>query len=135
MVDETVDQLVESIPKSMSDLEDMPLYSILLFLGACLSIGVGLLLFLFFLSFTFSTSSFIDLIINIILGTVILLVASNMLEMDSQTTSYLMLAIVVLISSITIIFLGGIVGRISGFIALIGSVIALANHLYKPLNL
>lgn len=135
MVDETVDQLVESIPKSMSDLEDMPLYSILLFLGACLSIEVGLLLFLFFLSFTFSTSSFIDLIINIILGTVILLVASNMLEMDSQTTSYLMLAIVVLISSITIIFLGGIVGRISGFIALIGSVIALANHLYKPLNL
>ncbi|MFO7990702.1 MAG: hypothetical protein R6U61_00215 [Thermoplasmata archaeon] len=135
MIEETIDKIVETSPRSISDLEELSLHSTLLFLGAYLSIIMGFLHFIFFFSTDYSLFSFIHLLVNVIFGALLLFVTVHLVEKDSQTYKYLKMVVLATAFSIVLIFFGGLVGAISGFLALLGALIALGNHLYKPLNL
>lgn len=135
MIEETVDKIVETSPRSISDLEKFSLHTILLFIGAYLSIIMGFIHFILFVGTDNSLFLFINLSVNVIFGALILFVTVYLVEKHCETYEYLKMVTLAAAFSMIVIFFGGTAGAISGFLALLGSLIALADHLYKPLNL
>ncbi len=119
MEEERIKQVYESSPKSIADLEDMPLGAVLITLGGYVAIGLG---FTHFLVSVISSAELIfifQFIVNISFGFALLL--SNM-KLPDDTRRWTVLAAVF---GLILMVLGGAVGAISGFIAIVGALIGL----------
>ncbi len=124
MESDLLDKILDMSPRTMSDLEDMSVGSLLMVIGAYIAIGLGFFHFLVN-SLVYSPPSFVfQFIINFFFGLALII---SYVKMSGEATTYTILAI---IFSIILITLGGPVGTIAGLIALIGAVIAL----FKPLD-
>ncbi len=119
MEHDLLDELLDKSPRSIFDLEDMPVGSMLIVIGAYISMVLGFFHFLIN-SLVYSPPSFIfQFIISFFLGLAMLVAY---VKYSRDVTTY---AISTMLFSIILILLGGAVGAIAGLIALMGSVITL----------
>lgn len=114
-----IEDIWEDSPKSVEELEKLPLHSILLALGGYISIGIGTLHFLLSILEQFEYSRVFYFIINIIFGFALLLYY-HMITSDTRKW-----AILASIFSLILISIGGIVGALAGLVGLSGSILAI----------
>ncbi len=119
----------EDSPKSVEELEKLPLHSILLALGGYISIGIGALHFLLTMIERFEYTRIFYLLINIIFGFALLL---SYHRINVNTKKWALLAS---IFSFVLISLGGIVGALAGIVGLLGSVLAILATLDKSFDI
>ncbi len=111
-----IDEVYRSSPRTMKELEGIPVYSMLIVIGGYLAIGLGFFHFLVSLLSLDSLMIFFHLMVNLTMGFG-LLVAN--LRISTDTTRWSILAVVL---SLVLIALGGIVGAIAGLVSLSGAV-------------
>ncbi len=117
-----MDEVLEDIPKSLSELERMPIDSLLIVIGAYVALGLGLFHFLT-TSFVYSPFAFLfQFIIDIVFG-VGLLICYVRKERD------IVWPILALLFSLFLIALGGPVGVVAGLIALFGSILSFLGNI------
>lgn len=114
MDDEIIEEVLEGIPKSLSEIERMSISSILIVSGAYISIGLGIMSFVLFGFSTGFSGALFRLIVNLSFGFGLLL---SYIRLERDIAWPFMAAIF----SIILILLGGPIGTIGGLFALIGS--------------
>lgn len=115
---EIVEDVWKDCPKSIPDLEALSLYSILIVIAGYISIGIGTFHFILTMVERFRPLGILHWLVNLIFGFG-LLVAYYRMEENKKTWSVL-----TFVFSVVLLALGGIVGGLAGFIALIGAVLA-----------
>jgi len=119
----------EDSPKSVEELEKLPLHSILLALGGYISIGIGALHFLLTMIERFEYTRIFYFLINIIFGFALLL---SYHRINVNTKKWALLAS---IFSFVLISLGGIVGALAGIVGLLGAILAILATLDKSFDI
>lgn len=114
MDDEIIEEVLEGIPKSLSEIERMSISSILIVSGAYISIGLGIISFVLFGFSTAFSGALFRLIVNLSFGFGLLL---SYIRLERDIAWPFMAAVF----SIILILLGGPIGTIGGLFALIGS--------------
>lgn len=121
MIQDILNEIMENTPTSIEELEDHPLYSILIVIGGYLAIGLGSIHFLLSMAAKFGIFFLFHFIVNIVFG-MGLLVCNIRIEKDL----FLWGGISAIFSMILIVF-GGPVGTISGIISIIGFLMAMTK--------
>ena len=129
MAENILDRVIESIPKSMDDIDDMPLYSILIVLGGYIAIGLGFFNFILQLIGDIGVMIVLHFLVNLFFGFGIL-VSYTKLSDEKRNWS-----VICGIFSIILIALGGIVGILAGLIGLIGSSLAFLTTIDENFNI
>ncbi|MFW5928652.1 MAG: hypothetical protein ACOCSL_05545 [Thermoplasmatota archaeon] len=118
MAENILDRVIESIPKSIGDIDDMPLYSILIVLSGYIAIGLGFFNFILQLIVNIDIILILHFLVNLFFGFGVLLSYTKIPD-DKRNWS-----VICGIFSIILIALGGIVGILAGVIGIIGSGLA-----------
>ena len=122
MVDASlIEDLVDGCPKSASDLEKLPLHSILLVLGGYIAIGIGSFHFVITIMRDFYLHSIFHLLINLLSGFG-LLFSYHRIKAKKMIKKW---AFIAAIFSVILIALGGIVGALAGLVGATGAILAL----------
>lgn len=129
MAENILDRVIESIPKSMDDIDDMPLYSILIVLGGYIAIGLGFFNFILQLIGNIEIMIVFHFLVNLFFGFGIL-VSYTKISDEKRNWS-----VICGIFSIILIALGGIVGILAGLIGLIGSSLAFLTTIDENFNI
>ncbi|MFW6040819.1 MAG: hypothetical protein ACOC85_03180 [Thermoplasmatota archaeon] len=123
-----INEILEDIPKSINDLEELPIYLLLIIIGAYVALGIGF--FHFLLTITVRPSPFIvfQFFINMGFGFGLLVSYVNIIE------NLRIWSVLTIIFSFILISFGGIVGILAGLISLFGGGLALLKYLGKDIN-
>ncbi|MFP3871512.1 MAG: hypothetical protein ACOC55_01605 [Candidatus Natronoplasma sp.] len=116
-----MDDIFERTPKSADDLEHLPLFAILMVVGAYVAIGIGIFHFVLSILRDFDPVLIFQLIINVTFGFG-LLVCYLRVKDKMERIRWGVLAVVF---SLILIVLGGIVGALGGIIGVFGGALAL----------
>ncbi len=113
-----IEKIWDECPKSVQELEDLPLYSILIVLGGYFSLGIGSFHFILTILERFDSLKVFYFVINIVFGFGLLL---SYYRIEDEMRKWSMLA---LVFSLVLIAIGGIVGALSGLIGVFGGGLA-----------
>ncbi len=112
-----MDDILDEIPKSLSEFERMSMDSLLIVLGAYTALALGFLHFLVS-GFVYSPIPFLfQFLINVIFG-------AGLLICFVRKHRDIVWSVLALVFSLILIILGGPVGVVAGLIALFGSLLA-----------
>ncbi len=129
MAENILDRVLESIPKSMDDIDDMPLYSILIVLSGYIAIGLGFFNFILQLIGNIDVKLVLHFLINLFFGFGLLL---SYTKISDERRKW---SVICGILSIILIALGGIVGILAGLIGVIGSSLAFITTIDENFNI
>nr|AGF93358.1 membrane protein [uncultured organism] len=129
MAENILDRVLESIPKSMDDIDDMPLYSILIVLSGYIAIGLGFFNFILQLIGNIDIKLVLHFLINLFFGFGLLL---SYTKISDERRKW---SVICGILSIILIALGGIVGILAGLIGVIGSSLAFITTIDENFNI
>ena len=129
MAENILDRVIESIPKSMSDIDNMPIYSILIVLSGYIAIGLGFINFLLQLVVKIDLVLVLHFLINLFFGFGVLLSYTKISDEKRKWS------VVCGVLSIILIALGGVVGILAGLIGIIGSVLAFLTTMDENFNI
>lgn len=118
-----LDSLIEEAPRSVEDLENLPLYKILLAVGGYIAIGIGFFHFILSLPSGSAPRLILHLLIDIFFGLSLLVCY---VRIERKPVNWSALAV---ISSLVLIALGGIVGGLAGIISIFGGALAFFKNL------
>ncbi|MBS3781687.1 MAG: hypothetical protein KGY66_03905 [Candidatus Thermoplasmatota archaeon] len=126
---ELIEEIWNESPKSVKELEDLSLHSILLVLAGYISIGIGSLHFLLTIIESLEPRSVFYLIINIIFGFTLLL-TNYKIQADRKKW-----AVLAFLFSLVLISLGGTVGILAGLIGVLGGVLAFLSSVDESFDI
>ena len=129
MREDIVHDIYEEIPKSITDLEDLPIYHILIIVGAYIAIGIGLFHFILTLPGNPYPILVFHFLIDIFFGFGLILSYINIVD------KMRIWSILTVIFSLILIAFGGIVGILAGVISLFGGAIAFFNYLGEDIGI
>lgn len=129
MAENILDSVIESLPKSMDDIDDMPLYSILIVLSGYIAIGLGFINFLLQLIVNIDVALVLHFLINLVFGFGVLLSYTKISDEKRKWS------VICGILSIILIALGGVVGILAGLIGIIGSGLAFLTTIDENFNI
>ncbi len=114
-----------SSPTSAADLEELPLYSILLVLGSYIAIGIGI--FHFLLEFIRGPDLYLifQVGINVFFGSGLLIAY---LKLDKEKIKW---SIIAVLFSLMLAAFGGVVGILAGIIGVFGGVMSFLSIKYR----
>ncbi|MFP4051154.1 MAG: hypothetical protein ACLFVB_05385 [Thermoplasmata archaeon] len=129
MAENILDRVLKSIPKSMDDIDEMPLYSILIVLSGYIAVGLGFFNFLLQLIGNINVNIALHFIINLFFGFGILL-SYTKIEDEKRKWS-----VICGVLSIILLALGGVVGILAGLIGVIGSALSFITSIDENFNI
>lgn len=129
MAENILDRVLKSIPKSMDDIDEMPLYSILIVLSGYIAVGLGFFNFLLQLIGDINVTIALHFIINLFFGFGILL-SYTKIEEEKRKWS-----VICGVLSIILLALGGVVGILAGLIGVIGSALSFITSIDENFNI
>jgi ribosomal protein L40E len=125
---DTLQEITREVPKSVSELEELPIYLLLIVLGGGLAILLGIVFGIVEVALNFTSpswlgSALLHIIINIVIG-IFLIVSFVFCKKDKFLGS-----VIAALFSIILIAGGWIAGIIGGVIGLIGAILTFFNYL------
>ena len=129
MAENILGRVLESIPKSIDEIDDMPLYSILIVLSGYIAIGLGFFNFLLQVIENIDITLALHFIVNIFFGFGILI---SFIKIEEERRKW---SVICGVLSIILIALGGVVGILAGIIGVIGSGLSFVTTVDENFNI
>lgn len=129
MAENILGRVLESIPKSIDEVDDMPLYSILIVLSGYIAIGLGFFNFLLQMIGNIDITLALHFIVNIFFGFGILI---SFIKIEEERRKW---SVICGVLSIILIALGGVVGILAGIIGVIGSGLSFVTTVDENFNI
>ncbi len=129
MAENILDRVIKNVPKSINDIDDMPLYSILIVLSGYIAIGLGFFNFLLQLIVQIHMMLALHFVVNLFFGFGIL---SSYTKLRDEKRKW---SVICGICSIVLIALGGVVGTLAGLIGIIGSGLSFVTTIDENFNI
>ena len=115
MAENILERVIEGVPKSFDELDEMPLYSILIVFSGYIAIGLGFFNFILQMIGGIRASIVLHFLVNLFFGFGILV---SYIKIPEERRKW---SIICGVFSIVLIALGGAVGILAGLIGIIGS--------------